>query len=149
MAPRRQRQPGRAGAIKQVAAADAGHTTTDQRNSGANWRSVAGNADTLGIVVDLHDKDGRRLFDDVVRLTGDEELRNLLVIASTMGMRYVVAAGRFNGKGIFSAMCADESVTILSWGSANERMNEIGSRTTAWMAKPDSLAKLLTAVAQQ
>lgn len=146
MANKQQRQPGRPGPIKHIAVDVTCNTTTDQRYSGANWRSVAGNADTLGIVVDLHDKEGRRLFDEVARLTGDQELRNLLVVASALGMRYLVAAGRFNGKGVFSAMCAEESVAILSWGSANERMNEIGSRTTAWMAKPDSLAKLLTAV---
>lgn len=143
MASRKQHQLERAGAIKQIAAADTGRTTTDQCNSGANWRSVAGNADTLGIVADIQHPEGLALAQATVRETGDPELRNLLTMAQAIGMRYVIAAGRFNGKGIFGAMCANKQDIAASIQMANERMNDVGSRATAWMAKPDSLALLI------
>jgi hypothetical protein len=99
--------------------------------------------DTLGIVADLTHSEGLNLAQTTVRETGDSELRNLLTMAQALGMRYVIAAGRFNGKGIFGAMCSNEQDVAASFQMANDRMDEIGSRTTAWLAKPDALAALL------
>lgn len=99
--------------------------------------------DTLGIVADLKSPEGLELAQATVRETGDRKLRNLLAVAQALGMRYVVAAGRFNGKGIFGAMGAGENDVVVQFQMANVHMEEIGSRTTAWMAKPHALAALL------
>ena len=56
--------------------------------------------DSLGIAVDLTSEAGRKLAEEIVRQTGDEELRNLISIANALNKRYIVAAGCFNGKGI-------------------------------------------------
>ena len=87
--------------------------------------------DTLGIVVDLHDEGGRNLAQVTVRQTGDPELRNLIRMADALGKRYLIAAGRFNGKGIFAALCDDEQALIVAFQVVNARMDEIGSCTTA------------------
>jgi hypothetical protein len=105
--------------------------------------------DTLGIVVDLHDEGGRNLAQVTVRQTGDPELRNLISMADALGKRYLIAAGRFNGKGIFAALCDDEQTLIASFQVANARMDEIGSSTTAWLIKPNSYGALLTKDAEQ
>ncbi|MBN8474508.1 hypothetical protein [Sulfuritalea sp.] len=153
MTSKQQRQPGRAGAeatlFKHIAADNTGNTTANQRNSQADRGVVADSTDTLGLVADLHDKEGLRLVEEAVRLTGDQELRGVLELAVGLGMRYLVAAGRFDGKGIFSALCAEDSVAILSWGAANERMNEGGSRKTEWLVMPAPLMALLNKAAAQ
>lgn len=110
-------------------------------------RKSSSQFDTLGILADLKHPEGLELAQASVRETGDKELRNLVIMAQALGARYVVAAGRFNGKGIFGAMCANEQDVVVSYQMANDRMDEIGSRTTAWLAKPDSLAALLAVVA--
>ena len=99
--------------------------------------------DTLGIVVDLRNPEGLALAQVITQQTGDPELRNLIVMARTLGTAYVVAAGRFNGKGIFGTVCDNEQHVVVAIQTANARMKEIGSRTTAWMAKPDACAVLL------
>jgi hypothetical protein len=50
---------------------------------------------TLGIVVDMHNEEGRNLAQATMRQTGDPELRNLISMAQTLGKRYLVAAGKF------------------------------------------------------
>ena len=105
--------------------------------------------DTLGIVVDLHDEGGRNLAYETVRSTGDIELRNLVSMVQTFGNRYLVVAGRFDGTGIIGAVCDDNENLISAFRMTNARMNEIGSRTTGWMIKPDACANLLGKVSLQ
>ena len=105
--------------------------------------------DTLGIVVDLHNEEGRNLAQETIRRIGDLELRNLVSMAQTLGKRYLVAAGRFNGTGIIGAVCDDNESLIVAFKTANARMDKIGSHTTAWMIKPDECADLLTKVPLQ
>jgi hypothetical protein len=143
MASRRERKTGRAGGIKHIEGFETGNTVANQGNSEARWRPAACSADTLGILADLEHPEGLELAQATVRETGDKDLRNLVIMAQALGTRYVVAAGRFNGKGIFGAMCANELDVAASYQMANDRMDEIGSRTTAWLAKPDSLAAAL------
>ena len=98
---------------------------------------------TLGIVVDLHDEEGRNLAQETIRQTKDSEFTNLISMAQVLGNRYVVAAGKFNGKGIFGTFCNDDKYLVAAFQMANARMDEIGSRTTGWMIKPDACADLL------
>ena len=98
---------------------------------------------TLGIVVDLHDKEGRNLAQETMRQTGDSEFKNLISMAHSLGKRYVVAAGKFNGRGIFGTFCDDDKYLIAAFQMANARMDEIGSRTTGRMIKPDTCTDLL------
>lgn len=99
--------------------------------------------DTLGIVVDLNDEEGRNLAQETVRNTGDLELRNLVSMAQTLGNRYLVVAGRFNGTGIIGAVCDDNEHLIVAFQEINKRLKELGSYTTAWMIKADACAALL------
>ena len=112
-----------------------------------NPREFSTSFDTLGIIANLQDTEGLQLVEAVIRSTGDQELTTLLGIARGIGMRYLVVAGRFNGSGVFSAMCADQPTALLAWSAANERMREGGAAATAWMVKPDSLASALGASA--
>jgi hypothetical protein len=98
---------------------------------------------TLGIVVDMHNEEGRNLAQATMRQTGDPELRNLISMAQTLGKRYLVAAGKFDGKGLSATLCDDDQTLIASFQMVNARMDEIGSRTTAWMIKPDACGALL------
>ncbi len=106
------------------------------------WATV----DTLGIVVDLNDEGGRGLAQATVSRTGDPELRNLISLADGLGKRYLVAAGRFNGKGITAVLCDDEPNLVAAFQMVNVRMDEIGSHTTAWMIEPAACAALLVCV---
>ena len=105
--------------------------------------------DSMGIVVDLLDAEGRSLAQESVRQTGDSELRNLLHMAQKLGKRYLVAAGRFNNKGISATLCDDEQTLIAAFQVVNARMDEIGSRVTAWLIKPDSCGAVLSTHAGQ
>jgi len=104
---------------------------------------------TLGIVVDLHDEEGRNLAQETIRQTKDSEFTNLISMAQALGNRYVVAAGKFNGKGIFGTFCNDDKYLVAAFQMANERMDEIGSHTTAWTIKPDTCAILLEKISLQ
>jgi len=104
---------------------------------------------TFGIVVDLHDEGGRILAQETVLQTGDSELRNLVSMAQALGKKYLVAAGRFDGIGIFGAVCDDDENLIVIFQAANARLKETGSYTTAWMIKPDACAALLEKASQQ
>ncbi len=98
---------------------------------------------TLGIVADLHDEEGRNLAEETMRQTGDSEFTNLINMAQTLGKRYVVAAGKFNGRGIFGIFCDSDKHLVAAFQMANARMDEIGSRTTGWMIKPDTCVAIL------
>ena len=104
---------------------------------------------TFGIVVDLHDEGGRILALETVLQTGNSELRNLVSMAQALGKKYLVAAGRFDGIGIFGAVCDDDENLIVTFQAANVRLKEIGSPTTGWMIKPDACAALLEKASQQ
>ena len=104
---------------------------------------------TFGIVVDLHDEGGRILAQETVLQTGDSELRNLVSMAQALGKKYLVAAGRFDGIGIFGVVCDDNEGLIAAFQMANARLKETGSYTTAWMIKPDACAALLEKASQQ
>ena len=104
---------------------------------------------TFGIVVDLHDEGGRILAQETVLQTGDSELRNLVSMAQALRKKYLVAAGRFDGIGIFGAVCDDDENLIVIFQAANARLKETGSYTTAWMIKPDACAALLEKASQQ
>jgi hypothetical protein len=76
-------------------------------------------------------------FDEAARLTGDQEAAQPTCRCVGTG-NAVSRRSRQDSteKEIFSAMCADRVGSHPLLGrSANARMNEIGSRTTAWMAK--------------
>lgn len=98
---------------------------------------------TIGIVVDLHTVKGQKLAEVTARQTGDPEFANLLRMAQANKSRYLIAAGRFNGKGIFGVLCGDAQYLLDSYQLANARMNEVGSCTTAWMIEADALIKAL------
>jgi len=104
---------------------------------------------TFGIVVDLHDEGGRILALETVLQTGNSELRNLVSMAQALGKKYLVAAGRFDGTGIFGVVCDDDENLIVIFQAANARLKETGSYTTAWMSKPDACAALLEKASQQ
>lgn len=97
----------------------------------------------MGIVVDLHNEEGRTLAETTAKQTCDSEFRNFLLLAQGLGKRYLVAAGRFNSKGIFATFCDDDANLVLAFQMANSRMNEIGSRTTGWLIKPRECAAFL------
>jgi hypothetical protein len=73
----------------------------------------------------------------------------LLDIANAIGMRYVVAAGRFNGTGIVGTLCDDTENLNVTIAMVNTRMDEIGSRTTRWVVMPGVCADMLKKKAQQ
>jgi len=98
---------------------------------------------TLGIVVDLHDAEGRNLAQETIRRTGDLEFKNLVSMAHGLEKKYIIAAGKFNGRGIFGIFCDDDDHLIAAFEMVNARMEEIGSRTTGWVIKPDACADLL------
>ena len=100
---------------------------------------------TFGIVVDLHNEEGRTLADTTAKQTGDPELRNYLLLAQGLGQRYLVAAGKFNGKGIFATFCDDDANLVLAFQMANSRMGEIGSESTDWLVRPKACAALIQA----
>lgn len=104
---------------------------------------------TMGVVVDLHNEEGRSLAETTARQTRDPEFRNFLLLAQGLGKRYLVAAGQFNGKGIFATFCDDDTNLVLAFQMANSRMDEIGSGTTGWLVKPDTCAALIQAAAGQ
>nr|SPS06673.1 protein of unknown function [Candidatus Nitrotoga fabula] len=105
--------------------------------------------DTLGIVADLRDKEGRNLAQAFLRETKDPEFSALLDIANAKGMRYVVAAGRFNGTGIVGSLCDDTETLNAAIAMANTRMNEIGSRTIGWVVMPGVCADMLKKATQR
>lgn len=98
---------------------------------------------TLGIVVDIFDEGGRNLAEETVRQTEDPEFRKLLSMAHELRKRYIVAAGRFNGKGISGVVCNDSEHLVVAFDVINARMDEIGSCTTVWLIKPDACVALL------
>lgn len=97
----------------------------------------------MGVVADLSTADGLRFAKETAKITNDKEFSNLLNMALIMKKRYLVAAGRFNGKGISSIICDDEEQLKLAFHIINERMNEVGSVTTSWHIKPNSCAEML------
>jgi hypothetical protein len=99
--------------------------------------------DTLGIVADLSDEVGREFAERSVRQTNNIELRNLITMADGLNKRYIVAAGRFNGKGNFASFCGDKQTLIAAFQMANARMDEVGSCTTTWFFAPDACRALL------
>ncbi|MFZ1546807.1 MAG: hypothetical protein WAT12_06860 [Candidatus Nitrotoga sp.] len=105
--------------------------------------------DTLGIVADLHDKEGFNLAQVFLRETKDPDFSALLDIAKAKGMRYVVAAGKFDGTGIVGTLCYDTEALIVSIEKVNTRMDAIGSRTTGWRVKPDACAAIFKKATQQ
>lgn len=98
---------------------------------------------TMGVVVDISHIDGLSLAQETAKQTKDKEFSNLLAMAQIMKKRYLIAAGRFNGKGIYGTLCDDEEHLKLSFTIANERMNEDGSVSTTWLIKPHSCAEVL------
>ncbi|NBQ68736.1 MAG: hypothetical protein EBU46_07860 [Nitrosomonadaceae bacterium] len=111
---------------------------------------IPSEADTLGIVVDLSNMEGRNLAEETLRQTNDPELNKLITMADELGKKYIIAAGQFNGKGISSVICDDDSMLIAAFRTVNERMREIGSQTTVWLIKPDACVTLLEkAIAQR
>ena len=100
-------------------------------------------ADTLGIIADLTNVEGRNLAEETVSQTGDLEFRGLIEVAQELGKKYIVAAGKFNSKGISAMLCDDDQMLTFAFKTVNERMREIGSHTTAWIIKPDACAVLL------
>ncbi len=111
---------------------------------------IPSEADTYGIVADLSSIEGRDLVEETVCLTGDTQLQNLIEIAQAVDKKYLIVAGRFDGKGISSVICDDDSTLITAFRTINERMREIGSCTTAWLIKPDACVTLLEkAIAQR
>lgn len=104
---------------------------------------IPSETDTLGIIADLTNKEGRKLVDETLRQTNDPELRKLIDMVDALNIRYIVAAGSFNGQGISSVLCDDESKLIIAFHTVNSRMNEIGSRKTAWLIKPNTCKTLL------
>jgi hypothetical protein len=105
--------------------------------------------DTLGIVVDLHDKEGLNLAQETACQMGDPQLSNLITLARALGKRYLITAGRFNGKGITAIVCDDDQSLITAFEMVNGRMDEIGSHGTAWMIKPDACGGLMARDAGQ
>ena len=98
---------------------------------------------TMGVVCDLHDREGRKFAQETLRQTGDTEFRNVLSMAKALEKRYVVAAGKFNGTGMFATLCDDSENLIVSFAMANAWINEFGPSTTGWLIKPDACATLL------
>lgn len=105
--------------------------------------------DTFGIIVDLHKEEGRHLAWETAHQTGDAEFRNLLNLGQALGKRYLVAAGRFEGKGISAAFCDDDQTLIAAFQMVNKRINEMGSHVTAWLIKPDSCGAVVAMHAGQ
>jgi len=105
--------------------------------------------DSLGIVVNLHDEEGCNLAQETIRQTKDLEFTNLISMAHGLGKKYVVAAGKFNGRGIFGTVCDDDKYLIAAFQIANARLKKTGSLTTAWTIKPDECAALLEKVSLQ
>lgn len=99
--------------------------------------------DTLGIVADLNVPENLHLLKQFATKTGDKQLCNFIAIAEVLRNRFVIAAGRFDGKGLFAALCDDENQLATAFRVANARMNEIGSRTTAWTFLPESCRNLV------
>jgi hypothetical protein len=99
--------------------------------------------DTLGVVVDLNSDEGRNLAAETLRLTDDSDFRHLLSIARINESRYVIAAGGFNNRGLFGALCKTTDLMEMSFMAANARMDEAGVKATAWMFQPHSLADWL------
>lgn len=98
---------------------------------------------TMGIVADLRSEEGRTLAETTARQTGDSEFSNYLLLAQGLGQRYLVAAGQFNGKGLFATFCDDDANLVLAFQVANSRMREIGSGSTDWLVRPEACAALV------
>ena len=105
--------------------------------------------DTLGIIADLHDKEGLNLAQAFLRETKDSMFSALLDIANAKRMRYVVAAGKYNGTGIVGMLCGDTENLIVTIAVVNTRMDELGSRTTGWVVMPGVCADMLKKATQQ
>lgn len=99
--------------------------------------------DTFGIVADLSDEVGRELAERTIQQTNSSELRNLITMADGFSKRYIVAAGRFNDKGIVGSLCDDEETVIATFQMVNSRMAEVGSNITMWICVPDACKALL------
>jgi hypothetical protein len=129
------RQPLVAGAgntVKQIRQANATRSTSNKQTP-----------DTMGVIADLHTAEGRTLVDGVIKETGDKYFEQIVELAHGLGKRYVVAAGRFNNKGL--VCCTSNEVESLraTFQMANSRMNEAGSRTTQWLIMPVSLGTMI------
>jgi hypothetical protein len=93
-----------------------------------------GSADTQGLLIDM----------DHLAAEGVARLREALVSASALNaitvaeklpMRFAILAGQLHvpEAGITSALAADEDNAIIAMLFANGRMQEIGSKLTAWI----------------
>lgn len=98
---------------------------------------------TFGIVADLSDEVGRELAERTVQQTNSSELRNIITMVDGFSKRYIVAAGRFNGKEIIGSLCNDEETVSATFQMVNSRMDEVGSNTTKWICVPDACSAML------
>lgn len=105
--------------------------------------------DTVGVVADLNVPENLHLLKQFATKTGDKQLCSFIAMAEVLRNRFVIAAGRFDGKGLFATLCDAENQLATAFRVANARMNEIGSRTTAWTFFSESCRNLVENSANQ